>query len=266
MKPGSWWRSYFDETYFELHEPLFDQARSRREVAGMLDLLALPLEARVLDAPCGWGRHAALLAEAGCTVFGADLSPALLQRAPRGGAAADPAAADPAAADPAGPSALPAGYAAADIRALPFAGASFDAVINVFTSLGLFLDDEQDVAALREARRVLRPGGRLLLESMHRDDVVAAYAERDAWTLPDGTDVRVRRRFDAVAGVSHERLSWRRGAESGRKQHALRLRTATEIATLLRAAGFDDVAWYGDWDGAPFTHRHESVIAVAARR
>jgi SAM-dependent methyltransferase len=274
MKPGSWWRSYFDDTYFELHDPLFDPARSRREVAGMLELLALPVGARVLDAPCGWGRHAALLAEAGCTVFGADLSPALLRRAPR----AEPGGAEPGDAEPGGAEAggadaadaglapaLPAGYAAADIRALPFGDASFDAVVNVFTSLGLFLDDEQDIAALREARRVLRPGGRLLLESMHRDDVVATYAERDAWTLPDGTEVRVRRRFDAVTGISHERLSWRRGAEAGRKQHALRLRTATEIAGLLHAAGFDDVAWYGDWDGARFTHRHESVIAVAAR-
>jgi SAM-dependent methyltransferase len=277
MRSGGWWRSFFDDAYFDLHEPLFDQARSRREVAGMMELLQLPVGARVLDAPCGWGRHTALLAEAGCVAVGADLSPALLRRAPRSGAAAGPeaeeggpapagaaedAAAEHAAADAA---AAPVGYAAADIRALPFAAGAFDAVVNVFTSLGLFLEDAEDVAALREARRVLRPGGRLLLESMHRDDVVTAYAERDAWTLPDGTEVRVRRRFDAVTGISHERMSWRRGEARGRKEHALRLRTATEIAGLLREAGFDDVAWYGGWDGAPFTHRDESVIAVAVK-
>jgi SAM-dependent methyltransferase len=243
-RSGAWWRAYFDDTYFELHDPLFTEARSRGEVAGMMDLLALPVGARVLDAPCGWGRHATLLAEAGCVVFGADLSHDLLRRAP--GARVR--------------------YAAADIRGLPFADGSFDAVINVFTSLGLFLDDAEDIAALREARRVLRPGGRLLLESMHRDDVVAEYAERDEWTLPDGTEVRVRRRFDAVAGISHERLRWRRGSEMGRKQHALRLRTATEIDALLRAAGFDDVEYFGSWSGAPFTHRHESLIVVGGVR
>jgi SAM-dependent methyltransferase len=243
MRSAEWWRRYFDDTYFELHEPLFSEARSRGEVAGMMELLALPVGARVLDAPCGWGRHGALLTEAGCVVFGADLSSDLLRHAP---------------------ASLQAHCAAADIRALPFATASFDAVINVFTSLGLFLDDAQDIIALREARRVLRPGGRLLLESMHRDDVIADYAERDEWTLPDGTDVRVRRRFDPIAGVSHERLSWRSGTSTGRKQHALKLRTATEIDGLLRAAGFSDIAYYGSWTGAPFTHRHESLIAVAA--
>ena len=237
-----WWRDYFGADFFALHIDLFPEELSRREVAGMLDLLALPVGARILDVPCGWGRHSVLLAEQGFDVVGADLSFDLLARAFEGPV-----------------------YAAADVRLQPFADASFDAVLNVFTSLGLFLDDAEDLRALREAHRLLKPGGRFLLESMHRDDVIAEYAERDRWTLPDGTEVRVRRRFDPVQGISHERLQWRRGEEKGRKQHALRLRTATDIAALLEQAGFDDVAYYGDWDGRPFTHRDSSLIAVATK-
>jgi ubiquinone/menaquinone biosynthesis C-methylase UbiE len=269
MTASSWWRTYFDDAYFELHDPLFDEARSRREVAGMRELLGLREGARVLDAPCGWGRHARLLAQGGCVVFGADVSPGLLRRAqvtPAGDDAVPPGTphtdATPAGEDdrPAPP---PPAYVAADIRSLPYADSSFDAVINVFTSLGLFLSDDEDLRALREARRVLHPGGRLLLESMHRDDVIRAYAERDRWTLPDGTEVRVRRRFDAVTGISHERLRWRRGDEEGRKAHALRLRTATELDSLLRAAGFRDIDYFGGWEGSPFGWRDESLLAVA---
>lgn len=247
--PGSsagWWRDYFDDTFFELHDGLFRESRSRTEVAAMRELLALPVGARILDVPCGWGRHTELFAEAGCAAFGADLSLPLLRRTARRAAPAGAAR-----------------YAAADLRALPYADASFDAVVNVFTSLGLFLDDAEDIAALCEARRVLRPDGRFLLESMHRDDVIAAYAERDRWTLPDGTEVRVRRRFDPVTGISYERLRWRRGTAQGRKAHALRLRTATEIAALLAAAGFADVTWFGDWRGRPLRHDSPHVIAVA---
>jgi SAM-dependent methyltransferase len=257
MSNDGWWRTYFDERYFEMHDPLFSEERSRSEVAGMRELLALPVGARVLDAPCGWGRHTQLLAEAGCDAYGADLSYDLLRRAdrqPRAGSGRQRGGKKDAWLVP---------YAAADIRALPFADGFFDAVINVFTSLGLFLSDEEDVVALREAKRVLTADGALLLESMHRDDVVASYAEQDTWSLPDGTEVRVRRRFDAVAGVSHERLRWRRGVEQGRKRHSLRLRTATEINGLLVAAGFTDVEYFGDWRGSPFHHTSESLIAVA---
>jgi len=242
-----WWRDHFDDAYFDLHDPLFPEAESRREVAAMLELLGLPSGARLLDLPCGWGRHTALFGDAGIEAFGADLSPALLRRAAARGHELDRA--------------LP--LAAADLRALPFRDASFDAVVNVFTSLGLFLDDDEDVRALAEARRVLAPGGLFLLESMHRDDVVANYAERDRWRLPDGTQVRARRRFDPVRGISWEAMRWRRGEQHGRKRHALRLRTATEMDGLLRRAGFGDIEWYGDWEGGPPRRDSERVIAVA---
>ena len=239
----AWWRDYFGADFFDLHVDLFPEALSRREVAGMLELMQVPFGARILDVPCGWGRHAVLFAEQGYDVVGADLSSELLRRAAPGPR-----------------------YVAADVRHQPFAAASFDIVINVFTSLGLFLDDAEDLAALREAHRLLRPGGRFLLESMHRDDVVADYAERDRWELPDGTEVRVRRRFDPVRGISHERLQWRKGERGGRKQHSLRLRTATEIAVLLGDAGFEEIEYFGDWDGRPFTHRDSSLIAVARKQ
>lgn len=238
----AWWRDYFGDDFFDLHVDLFPEELSRREVAGMIELLQLPVGAAVLDVPCGWGRHAVLLAEQGYRVVGSDLSYPLLKHAKKGR------------------------YVTADIRAQPLRSACFDAVINVFTSLGLFLDDAEDLKALREAHRLLKPDGRLLLESMHRDDVIGSYADRDRWTLPNGTEVRVRRRFDPVAGVSYEKLRWRRGEERGAKRHALRLRTATEIDALIRTAGFEDVSYFGDWDGTPFSHRDSSLIAVAAKR
>lgn len=240
-----WWRSYFDDVFFRLHDPLFTEEGSRQEVGAMRDLLGLPQGARILDVPCGWGRHTWLFAEAGLDAFGADISTDLLARAE--------------------PDTRPrrARYAAADVRALPFADATFDAVVNVFTSLGLFLQDAEDVRALTEARRVLRPDGALLLESMHRDEVVAAYAERDRWRLPDGTEIRVRRRFDPVTGISHERWRWRAGETEGEKRHTLRLRTATEIDALLRASGFARIQYFGDWGGGPFERDSERLIAIA---
>ena len=245
---AEWWRDYFDESFFQLHEPLFNEADSRREAAAILDLLALPTSARVLDVPCGWGRHTTLLADAVDAAFGADISLPLLERAAAASRSAD----------------QPVRYAAADLRELPFRDQSFDAVLNVFTSLGLFLDDDEDVRALREAARVLRPGGALLLESMHRDDVIGGYAERDRWKLPDGTKVQMRRRFDPVSGISYEKMRWRMtDGSGGEKRHALRLRTATEIDGLLARAGFTGREYFGSWEGAPFRHDSLHVIIVA---
>ena len=58
-----WWASYFDSHYLLEYAPIFDLARDRREVARLIELLELPAGSRVLDVPCGQGRHAQLLAE-----------------------------------------------------------------------------------------------------------------------------------------------------------------------------------------------------------
>ena len=154
---------------------------------------------------------------------------------------------------------------AGDMLRLPFAGASFDAVINLATSLGLFLDDGLAVRALAEARRVLRPDGRLLLEGMHRADVEAAFAHRDAWTLDDGTEVRARRRFDAERGISYEVLRWHGPGGSGSKRHALRIRRGRELDRLLQEADLRVAERFGDWTGEPFTERSPRMIVVAER-
>ena len=241
-----WWCTYFDHTFLALHEPLFTETESRREVAALLDLLGLPIGSRVLDVPCGWGRHTRLLREAGFDVIGADLSPTLLRHAVRH--------------DRSG------GWTAADVRALPFGAACFDGVVDVCTSVGLFATDGDELSALRELRRVLDEHGVLLLESMHRDDVVAGFRARDAWSLPDGTEVVARRRFDPLTGSSSEVWRWRRGDERGTRRHTLRLRTATEIVSLLRRAGFTTEHVWGDWHGSAFTHRSPRMIVRARAR
>src|SRR5918995_2937373 len=112
----AWWQNYFGDDFFDLHVDLFPETLTRREVAGILELLEVPVGGRILDAPCGWGRHSVLLAESGYDVVGCDLSYPLLKRAGPG------------------PSLV-----AADVRMQPFQSEAFDGVINVFTSLGLFL-------------------------------------------------------------------------------------------------------------------------------
>ena len=49
-------------------------------------------------------------------------------------------------------------FVRADYRELPMPDESFDAALNLFSSLG-YLGDEEDTRALAEIGRVLRPGG-----------------------------------------------------------------------------------------------------------
>ena len=100
---------------------------------------------RVLDAGCGSGPLSAALGAKGAIMTGFDSSPAMLELArQRLGAAADL-------------------YVADLSKPLPFADGSFDDVVS---SLVLhYLEDWS--APLAELRRVLKPGGRLILSVNH---------------------------------------------------------------------------------------------------
>lgn len=243
---ADWWDGYFDETFVELYRAFLTPERTRREVRGILRLLEIPPGAAVLDLACGWGRHAVELARRGYAVTGLDWSTTLLKharrRAHRAGVQVE--------------------WVQGDMRELPWTG-RFDAVLSLFSSLGYFLSDAEDLRVLQAARRALRPGGHLVLETMHRDHVVPHYAERDWWEAPREMTVWAEREWDALAGVSHETIRWRQGEREGEKNHAIRVRTATEWLTLLDEAGFEAVECYGDWAGMPFTHTSENLIVLA---
>jgi len=97
----------------------------------------------VLDVAAGSGNTSIAAARLGCHVMGIDYVPGLLATA-RERAAAER---------------LPVTFAVADAEDLPFASASFDAVISVF---GVMFAPDHDRAAA-ELLRVCRPGGTVAL-------------------------------------------------------------------------------------------------------
>ncbi len=98
-----------------------------------------------LDLGCGTGRAIPLLAAAGWRVTGVDVSQDQLRIAER--QAGDDAER----------------LVHADAHELPFPDESFDAVVSILTHT----DFDDPVAALTEARRVLRPGGSFVYLGVH---------------------------------------------------------------------------------------------------
>ncbi len=197
--------------------------------------------------PCGFGRHVIPLARAGYRAVGVDRSRALLDEAKRR----------------AGHERWPK-LVAADYRELPFADESFDAALNLFSSLG-YLGDEGDTHVLGEIRRVLRPDARLVIEIMHRDRAVRGFSEQSWRLLGEGRLLLEQRTFDAASGVAQttETLIDSSGERESRS-FSVRVYTATELLAMLANAGFAEARCHGDLEGRPFGV--DTRLVIVARR
>jgi SAM-dependent methyltransferase len=216
------------------------------DAAEIVEFLAPAPGARLLDAPCGEGRITSRLAGSGLEVVGVDASPTFVDRARRA-ATAEGIAAD---------------YVVGDLRRLPLRG-PFDAVICWFTSFGYF-DDEENRQVLAEFHRLLRPGGRLLVETLHHDGVVRHFtAAPDATVLEVGDDLQIdRHTFDPHLGRVETERTTVRGGLVRRSRHFVRLPTVPEWRAWLEAAGFATVR-VSDRGGQPLTLDSWRIVVQA---
>ncbi len=214
----------------------------------MIELLALPVGARVLDCPCGQGRHAHLLAEAGFAVDGLDYSPDLLAEAKARGTGARLR------------------YTRGDMRKLPARWTGrFDAVLNLFTSFGFFAMPTDDARTVHEFARVLVPGGTLVWHGGSRDGVMARFLERDWWKAGDGTLIGHERAFDPLSGVLTVQTSWHGPSGSGDREHRIRLYTASGLAVLCADAGLIVEQAFDGWRDRPLRRRSTEMVLVARK-
>lgn len=164
-------------------------SRRIEELARSLDRHAPPAAARVLDLGCGSGVYCDLLRSRGLRPVGADFSAGMLARAR---VLLDDGE--------------PVPLVQADVLRLPFADASFPALVNV----GVLQHIEDGSVALREMIRVLAPGGCLHLTTLNR-------------TSLHGLVANLRAMARALAAG---KLHW--------KKHAIRRRPET-LAAIARA-------------------------------
>jgi len=249
MSDEPWYRSFFGTDYLAAYESSLPPARTALEVERIVALLGLERGARILDVACGHGRHAIPLAQRGFRVTGYDLSEVFLDKAKRD---AMTVGAD-------------VSWHRGDMRELPFNG-EFDAAINIFTAFGYFASPDDDLAVLRAVRRALVPGGRFLLETLHRDGLAERFQRTGFERLPNGTLVLRERDWDLARDIIDEKIELLRPDGSRTVYHtAVRLYSLNKFLTLLDRAGLESERWYGGLDGSAL-QLHSRRLVVISRR
>jgi len=245
------------------YAPFYDwenaQTLGRRDLPFWRSVLARE-QGPLLEFGCGTGRLLMPLARAGLAMVGIDRSAPMLERA-LARRKRMPRASRPA-------------IVRGDIRALPFPGGRFGAVLAPYGMLQSLVRDRDLDAALVEAARVLRPDGLLgvdLVPDLPRWQEYGRHVSLRGRT-PDGASVTL---VESVRQDRRRRLTMfdeefieHRGGRERRRRFTLTFRTLATKDTMARleSTGFRIDAMLGDYRGSPWDPRADVWVILARKR
>ncbi len=232
-----------DDYLYFYSESLTDD-RSDAEVAGLVQMAQLDTPQKILDMPCGIGRHTNRLAALGHTMTGVDLYPGFLEIARRE-------------ADARG---VHVDYQQADMRHIDYKN-EYDRVMILFTSFGFF-EDEDNYLVLQNAARALVPGGLFILDIPNRDTFIKY--TNPAYVVEKNGDLMIDRiNFDTCTGKMHNRRIVIRNGVRKDKPFFVRLFSPSEISAWIKRAGMEIVQIFGGYNAVPITVDSRHMIVVA---
>ncbi len=230
---ADWWKRIFNANYLKTDADVVDDTKiTQQEVKLFRSILNLKENDVILDLACGQGRHLFELDSQGNhKLFGLDRSRYLIQKArtlaKRNGLAIS--------------------FKEGDARRLPYSADFFDVVTILGNSFGYFENNRDDKKVLKEAFRVLKPGGKLLMDVADGAYLKEHYVPR-SWEWIDKNQFVCRERSlasDKERLISREVIT---NTEKGviiDQFYAERLYTKEGLSKAVTEVGFKNILFHG---------------------
>lgn len=245
---SAWCADFFTELPNAFWRAAVPPEATAAEIDFIVCMAGLRPGARILDVPCGSGRHAIALARRGYRVTGLDASAEAVEYG-RVAAAAE---------------GLPVDLRVGDMHAVP-ADVEADVAICMGNSFG-YLEHTGTQRFLADLGRIIAPGGALILDyGFVAESLLPGLTLDEEPMSIGGVEATQFNTYDTTNSRWLTEFTFRRGAEEHRGTSVQHVYTAAEVSRMVKAAGFGVVELYGDTGGSPFRLGSPRLLLVARR-
>lgn len=171
QKEKEWFENWFDTSFYHILYDYRNDDEARLFMSNIVGFLKLSKGSKVLDLPCGKGRHSLFLNELGFETTGADLSANSITYAKQF--------------EKPGLS-----FEIHDMRD-PLDG-KYDAIFNLFTSFGYFNQETTNIKVLKNFKNALQPGGHIVVDFLNLDKVIQELVPKEHFSKK-GVDFTIRK-------------------------------------------------------------------------
>lgn len=233
-KQPEWWENFFTGLSLELWRAAVTEEQTRAEADFIERHLQLPPESKVLDVPCGAGRHSIELASRGLSMTGVDIAEDFVKEAQAKAAERK----------------VNFTCERREMRDLPWQE-EFDGAYSFGNSFG-YLTDEGNAEFIQAVSRALKPGAHFLIETgAAAESILPNLQEHRRYDFGDIT-MLIDNSYDHASGRLNTNYTFTRGDKEEKKPSSQRVYTYRELCRLLQSAGFEHCEGYSSLGGEPF--------------
>ncbi len=242
-----WYQDFFHGLPVELWTRVVSPDQTVREADFLEDKLRLADGSRVLDVPCGNGRHAIALAARGHDVVGVDISEDFLARAQAAGGEVQRQPA----------------WHRADMKALPDLG-QFDGAYSFGNCLG-YLNYDDTLHFFRRLAGSLQAGGRFALETGMLAESILPNLDCQMYYEFGDISMSISHQYQAFESRLDTEYTFQRGTQTETRNQWNWVFSAGEVGRMLAASGLDLIEIRASLDGSAYTLGERLAILVAER-
>ena len=241
LAANRWFSSWFDTPYYHILYKNRGDEEAQEFMQNLVNFLKLPKGASILDLACGKGRHSVYLNKLGFDVTGVDLSANSIAYAKQ-----------------------------FENEHLHFhthcmckpVGEKYDAVFNLFTSLGYFDDERENKESIIAIKEEIKEGGWGVIDFMNVKKVIDNLVPSEVKTVK-GIDFHISRRVED--GFILKDIEFEDEGEDYAFTEKVKAFTLEKFLDYFQEAGIELVHTFGNYNLEPFDKNTSDRLILVFR-
>lgn len=239
MNTAEWYVDWFNSPYYHLLYNNRNYTEANFLIDNLCGVLSLQPHAKVWDLACGKGRHALAIHKKGFDVTGTDLSVNSISEASQ--FASDTLQ-----------------FFVHDMRT-PFKVGYFDAVFNLFTSIGYFKNADDNLAVFKNVSLALKPGGIFVIDFFNAEKVLESFKEN---YIEQRGNITFNIRKKIVQNSIVKRIEFNDQGKDYYFEESVSLLRKTDFEHFAGEAGLQITASYGNYKLESFLEKSSDRLIL----